>query len=136
MRVRELEMTISNLKDQNMVLRAAQSNLPNGETKLPTENINKEVDMYKSAVKDLEEKLALCALKMREYEEKNAKEDNGNYYEKALKEKTEELEKLRKDQDDLLELLTDQDNKITMYKSQLVALGAKVNYYNSLSHVN
>jgi len=39
--------------------------------------------------------------------------------------KTDELEKLKKDQD-LLELLTDQDSKITLYKERLIELGDKV----------
>jgi len=36
-----------------------------------------------------------------------------------------ELEKLRKDQEDLLELLTDQDARLTHFKAQLRALGKK-----------
>lgn len=37
-----------------------------------------------------------------------------------------ELEKLRKDQEDLLELLTDQDMRLNQFKAQLRALGGKV----------
>jgi chaperonin cofactor prefoldin len=36
-----------------------------------------------------------------------------------------ELEKLRKDQEDLLELLTDQDMRLNQFKAQLRALGEK-----------
>ncbi|XP_041981790.1 general vesicular transport factor p115 [Aricia agestis] len=48
----------------------------------------------------------------------------------ALKEKekqsAEELEKIKKDQDDLLELLADQDMKLNEYKMRLVSLGQAV----------
>ncbi|XP_044758841.1 general vesicular transport factor p115 [Coccinella septempunctata] len=40
-----------------------------------------------------------------------------------LKEKSDELEHLRKDQEDLLELLTDQDCKLTVFKNRLRELG-------------
>lgn len=40
-----------------------------------------------------------------------------------------ELEKLRKDQEDLLELLADQDLKITHLKARLRDLGEKVVHY-------
>jgi uncharacterized coiled-coil protein SlyX len=43
-----------------------------------------------------------------------------------------ELEKLRKDQEDLLELLTDQDMRLNQFKAQLRALGEKAS--NSLSN--
>jgi chaperonin cofactor prefoldin len=42
-----------------------------------------------------------------------------------------ELEKLRKDQEDLLELLTDQDTRLNQLKAQLRALGEKAS--NALS---
>ena len=42
-----------------------------------------------------------------------------------------ELEKLRKDQEDLLELLTDQDMRLNQFKAQLRALGGKAS--NALS---
>ena len=43
-----------------------------------------------------------------------------------LVENGQEMEKLRKDQEDLLELLTDQDAKMSAYRAQLRALGANV----------
>lgn len=42
------------------------------------------------------------------------------------REKEEELERLRKDQEDLLELLTDQEVKLNTFKSRLVELGENV----------
>lgn len=42
------------------------------------------------------------------------------------KEKEEELERLRKDQEDLLELLTDQEIKLNSFKNRLVELGENV----------
>lgn len=43
-----------------------------------------------------------------------------------LIEKDVELEKVRKDQDDLLELLTDQDVKLNVYKKRLKELGETI----------
>ena len=117
------------MKDQNLVLRAAQTNFSNGKELIsPSNNVhatNEELEKYKAKVKDLESRLSGYVLKLEEYEKKSI-DQNGIELETALKQKTEELEKLRKDQEDLLELLTDQDNKITMYKEKLVALGEKV----------
>lgn len=39
-----------------------------------------------------------------------------------------ELQKLRKDQEDLLELLTDQDTRLNQLKAQLRALGEKASH--------
>ncbi|KOC65899.1 General vesicular transport factor p115 [Habropoda laboriosa] len=84
----DLRSTVSYLKDQNLVLRAAQTNLLSEDTVLNEKN---ETDL-----------------------------------ERKLKEKSGELEKLKKDQENLLELLTDQDSKIILYKEKLAALGEKV----------
>jgi len=43
-----------------------------------------------------------------------------------------ELEKMRKDQEDLLELLTDQDTRLNQFKAQLRALGKKASQTSSL----
>lgn len=43
-----------------------------------------------------------------------------------LEEAGSELDKLRKDQEDLLELLTDQDIRLSRYKERLRTLGEKV----------
>lgn len=133
--VQELQTTVSHLKDQNLVLRAAQTNFSNGkESTSPSNNLdatNEELEKYKAKVRDLESRLSSYVLKLEEYEKKSISQ-NGTELETALKQKTEELEKLRKDQEDLLELLTDQDNKITLYKEKLVALGEKVDSDESL----
>lgn len=46
--------------------------------------------------------------------------------EEENQEKDAELERLRKDQEDLLELLTDQDTKLTSFKNRLRELGATI----------
>lgn len=46
--------------------------------------------------------------------------------EDEIMEKVSELERIRKDQDDLLELLTDQDAKLSLFKSRLKELGENV----------
>lgn len=46
--------------------------------------------------------------------------------ESANSEKDEELEKLRKDQEDLLELLTDQDVRLNTFKNRLRELGETI----------
>ncbi|XP_012271153.1 general vesicular transport factor p115 [Orussus abietinus] len=124
----ELQSTVSQLKDQNLVLRAAQANLSDSKEVISSSNHidsnNEELMKYKNTVKDLETRLAECTLKFQEYERKATIHNND--IERILKERTEELEKMKKDQEDLLELLTDQDNKIVFCKEKLAALGAKV----------
>ncbi|XP_039305505.1 general vesicular transport factor p115 isoform X1 [Solenopsis invicta] len=123
--VQELRSTVSHLRDQNLVLRAAQANIGDGkETIVSSNNIDleKELQTYKTMVADLENRLAEYT---QQHDEKN-KENKESELEYQLKSKTEEFEKLKKDQEDLLELLTDQDSKITMYKERLIELGDKV----------
>lgn len=57
-------------------------------------------------------------LKSYELKLKNLEEDN--------KDKGDELEQMRKDQEDLLELLTDQDLKLNAFKNRLRELGENV----------
>lgn len=92
----ELQQANSNLQDQNTLLRAQLSTAAT----LP-EQISIPVQDA-----DLREKL----LKL-EAEEK---------------EKAEELERLRKDQEDLLELLTEQDLKLNAFKYRLRELGENI----------
>lgn len=119
--VNDLRLTVSHLKDQNLVLRAAQTNLQSEETVTSNATSNddctKETEKYKAMITDLENRLSEYASMMKDYE------SNSN---RKLKEKSEELEKLKKDQEDLLELLTEQDSKIMLYREKLVALGEKV----------
>lgn len=125
----ELQSAVSHLKDQNLVLRAAQTNLSEPKESIPPVNnidsTNLELEKYRNTVKDLESRLAECTLKLQEQDRKE-RNSNNTEYERILKEKTIELEKLRKDQEDLLELLTDQDSKLMQYKEKLLALGEKV----------
>ncbi|XP_063974327.1 general vesicular transport factor p115 [Diachasmimorpha longicaudata] len=124
-RVTELEAEVGNLKDQNLVLRAAQ--IDSGENGRSgrglTNHTEDEVKKYSAIVKELEERLANYVLKVKEYEGSG---ERLREMEKVLTERTEELEKVKKDQDDLLELLADQDNKISVFKERLVALGEKI----------
>ncbi|XP_043477147.1 general vesicular transport factor p115 [Leptopilina heterotoma] len=127
-KVQELETSMSHLKDQNLVLRAAQTNFSNGKdpnvslNQIETEN--EELEKYKAQVKELESRLS--TLKMSQEESKIVDPNQATKLEEILRQRTLELEKLRKDQEDLLELLSDQDNKITMYKERLLSLGEKV----------
>lgn len=83
---------------------------------------------------DLENRLAEYSHVVQEHKDKDnekiGSEDSNRIQEleHQLKLKTDEIEKFKKDQEDLLELLTDQDNKITRYKERLVELGDKVGF--------
>lgn len=122
-------MQMSHLKDQNLVLRAAQTNFSNGkETNVSSNHIeteNEELEKYKAQIKELENRLSEFTLKINQDECKN-NDSNQIKLEEIIKQRTADLEKLRKDQEDLLELLSDQDNKITLYKEKLLSLGEKV----------
>jgi len=124
--IQELRSTVSHLRDQNLVLRAAQTNIGNEKEKTiaPSNNPDSEKELYKTTIADLESRLAEYAHTTRDCKEKDS--DRESELELQLKSKIEELEKLRKDQEDLLELLTDQDNKIMLYKERLMELGNKV----------
>lgn len=119
--IHDLQSTVSHLKDQNLVLRAAQTNtlLEESESNNVASNelCTKEIEKNKTLVTELENRLKEYASMIKKYE---------NDFEYKLKEKSEELEKLKKDQEDLLELLTEQDSKIILYKERLVALGEKI----------
>jgi len=126
--VQELQLAVSHLRDQNLVLRAAQANIGDGKETIVSSNnldLEKELQTYKTMVADLENRLAEYAHIMQRNNEKD-KENKESELEYQLKLKTDELEKLKKDQEDLLELLTDQDSKITLYKERLIELGDKV----------
>lgn len=134
--IQTLRSTVSHLRDQNLVLRAAQANIADGKETATSNNdigqLEKELQMYKTMVVDLENRLAEYLHVAQEHKNKNTEKkelDDSNRikeFEYELKLKTEEIERLKKDQEDLLELLTDQDNKITRYKERLVELGDKV----------
>lgn len=91
-----MQQTNSQLQDQNTVLKAQ---LTTGASFLPEAPIQN----HDSA---LEHKL------------KQLVDEN--------KEKEDELERLRKDQEDLLELLTDQECKLNMFKNRLRELGETI----------
>ncbi|XP_024943329.1 general vesicular transport factor p115 isoform X2 [Cephus cinctus] len=128
--IHELQATVNHLKDQNLVLRAAQTNFSDEKQMMSTENhidttVREDLDKYKVIVKDLQQRLDDSIMKLKEYEHERSNQSK-SMLESALKEKMDELEKLQKDQEDLLELLTDQESKIVSYKQKLIALGEKV----------
>lgn len=112
-----------------MVLRAAQANIGDGKEKNASSNdldLEKELQTYKTMVADLENRLAEYMHIMQQHnKDKEIKESHLELI-SQLKLKIDELEKLKKDQEALLELLTDQDSKITLYKERLIELGDKV----------
>jgi len=132
--IQELRSTVSHLRDQNLVLRAAQTNIGEEKTIAPSNNPDLEKELYKTTIADLESRLAEYAHTTRDCKEKDS--DRESELELQLKSKIEELEKLRKDQEDLLELLTDQDNKIMLYKERLMELGNKVYFIQLFTHNN
>ncbi|XP_072743938.1 general vesicular transport factor p115 [Anoplolepis gracilipes] len=126
--LQEFRSTVSHLRDQNLVLRAAQTNIGDAKEIVVSSNnidLEKELQTYKTMVADLENRLAEYMHMVQEHKEKN-NEKKESELEYQLKLKTDELEKLKKDQEDLLELLTDQDSKIMLYKERLIELGDKV----------
>ncbi|XP_012235787.1 general vesicular transport factor p115 [Linepithema humile] len=125
--VQELRSTVSHLRDQNLVLRATQTNIQDEKETITNSNnldLEKELQTYKTMVADLENRLAEYSQIAQERKEKNSEKESD--FEYQLKLKIEEFEKLKKDQEDLLELLTDQDSKIMLYKERLIELGDKV----------
>ncbi|XP_020295207.1 general vesicular transport factor p115 [Pseudomyrmex gracilis] len=136
--VQELRSTVSHLRDQNLVLRAAQANIKDGKEAVVSTNNNvdleKELQTYKTMVADLEGRLAEYSRIIQEHKENNSEKESKLEHE--LKLKTDELEKLKKDQEDLLELLTDQDNKIMLYKERLIELGNKIESDESSGEVD
>lgn len=122
---------MSHLRDQNLVLRAAQTNFSNGKdpnvSSNQIETENEELEKYKAQIRELESRLS--TLKINQEEGKIVDQNQATKFEEILRQRTSELEKLRKDQEDLLELLSDQDTKITMYKERLLSLGEKVKSY-------
>jgi hypothetical protein len=132
--VQELRSTVSHLRDQNLVLRAAQTNIGHEKEKPIAPSNNPDLELYKTMIADLESRLAEYAHITQDCKEKD--NDKESELEHQLKSKIEELEKLRKDQEDLLELLTDQDNKIMLYKERLMELGNKVHVIELFTHNN
>ncbi|XP_031844161.1 general vesicular transport factor p115 isoform X2 [Nomia melanderi] len=125
----DLQSTISHLRDQNLVLRVAQTNMlsesvESADTVKNTDSA--ELEKCRNVISELENRLTEYASVIKEYERKFEERNETAHFECKLKEKSEELDKLKKDQEDLLELLTEQDSKIVLYKERLLALGEKV----------
>lgn len=104
-KITALEMTNSQLSDQNILLKAqltASSSTSNGQIS--------------------NDSLLQNELGRLEKENQSLQERFNN----EVKKSAIELEKLKKDQEDLLELLSDQENKILKYKNQMKAAGLEV----------
>uniref|UniRef100_A0A1B6CZB3 Uncharacterized protein n=1 Tax=Clastoptera arizonana TaxID=38151 RepID=A0A1B6CZB3_9HEMI len=139
----ELNTSLDQLRDQNMVLRAQvnASGLSRESENVSFQN-QKQMNNEKDAIiQRLEEELKQLRLCKTESHQQNSEELNDNHdqiksFQKVLedsnkqidelKTKTEELERLKRDQEDLLELLADQDLKLGNFKLRLIALGEKV----------
>jgi predicted RNase H-like nuclease (RuvC/YqgF family) len=114
--------------DQTKLLKASQINDSEQKILLPTlcynESVNEELEKYRHQIKKLEEQLSKSFIQKNE--EKFIENTEIFSLEKIVQEKNKEIDKLKKDQDNLLELLTDQDNKLITYKQKLLNLGEKV----------
>ncbi|XP_072945057.1 general vesicular transport factor p115 [Epargyreus clarus] len=104
------------LKDENTLLKAqvSTSSLP---TPVPVPGPDPRVAEYEARVEQLNREVARL-------------NDVVKTAQDGQKAAVEELEKLKKDQDDLLELLADQDLKLNEYKMRLVSLGQPVDEEN------
>ncbi|XP_057339346.1 general vesicular transport factor p115 [Microplitis mediator] len=137
LKVQELQTEVSNLKDQNIVLRAAQTNLNDEKDSLTNHIIKIEDSSATDVTNHDKQELIKCQniiqqlqLQINEYKLKLQEQESSKEAIKKIdtlyKEKTDELDKLKKDQEDLLELLADQDTKLILYKEKLTALGEKI----------
>lgn len=148
--IEELNNTLSQLRDQNMIFKAQVSASGGGsggdsistETFIELERLKSEVYNKNSDIMRLEEELKLAKLSAQmksaslEHTENASKDEeirrlqeNLNEAHRRIEELTEdreELAKLRRDQEDLLELLADQDAKLGQFKLRLRTLGEKI----------
>lgn len=123
----EAQTSNSQLSDQNILLKAqltaasenayanktlASNHLENQMSSI-TIDYQTQIHFYQSENSRLLNEIEM--FKGRLYESEQLNDENAN-----------ELLKLRKDQEDLLELLSDQDVKINQYKQQLRALGQEI----------
>ncbi|KAH9635975.1 hypothetical protein HF086_015549 [Spodoptera exigua] len=106
---------ISHLKDENTLLRAqmsAATAIPSQAPPPPTFDDSR-VQEYEAKLQGLSAEVTRLSGELKASQE-------------GQKAMAEELEKIRKDQDDLLELLADQDIKLNDYKMRLLSLGHPV----------
>ncbi|KAL3272783.1 hypothetical protein HHI36_014243 [Cryptolaemus montrouzieri] len=101
----ELRQTNSQLNDQNTLLKA----------QLATNTTSNHIDNNFSGTQIVPPSAPLL--------QNNENHEELNNLKKELIDKTEELERLRKDQENLLELLTDQDCKLNVFKNRLREFG-------------
>lgn len=128
--VHELRNEVNSLLDQNKILRAAQTSYseekPYVQNSFQIEPSNEELNRYKNKVMELEKQLSESSIYVKQLQSVSLDDKVTSDLKKALEEKTLEFSKLKKDQEDLLELLTEQDNKLMIYKEKLIAHGEKV----------
>lgn len=107
----QVQATNTQLSDQNLLLRAqlaaaAGPSAPSEEMEVATQSVHSENIRLNKELESLREKLAEETRRSSAY--------------------ADDLTKFHKDQEDLLELLTDQENKITKYAGQLKSAGIEV----------
>ena len=132
--IRELRSEIESLTDQTKILRAAQTSY--SEKKQFTfsnhnQSTYEDLEQYQNRIRDLENRLSKSSSLIQELQYKDVQNQVPEYLEavelkKQLEEKLTDYTKLKKDQEDLLLLLSDQDNKLAIYKKRLISLGEKV----------
>ncbi|XP_054266477.1 general vesicular transport factor p115 isoform X2 [Macrosteles quadrilineatus] len=135
----ELNNSLAQLRDQNMVLRAQVSSGGMNTEEDETAELRAELKNKETIIKELNEELneakissSLQKTVIAESSSQNSEErlrDELTEAHQRLAELTEEsmeLARLKRDQEDLLELLADQDAKLGNFKVRLRALGEKV----------
>lgn len=127
--VEELRCEVDSLTDQTKILRAAQTSYMEDKvaTVVPGSNhvqpVEEELERYKRRVRELEDSLAKALIVTKETQQGLAAALEESR--KVLDRRNVEYDELKKDQDDLLLLLTVQDNKIGAYRDKLIAYGEK-----------
>lgn len=122
--------TNSQLSDQNILLKAqltAASEIAQNSSNSQVSHMNNLENQMSSISIDYQTQISF-------YQSENSRLLNEienykmqiNDYERNGQQNVIELDKLRKDQEDLLELLSDQDTKVNQYKLRLRALGQQV----------
>lgn len=142
--LQQAQLTNSQLSDQNILLKAqlqAASDLQKSQQQSPFHLLPTQGENATQQVEALEGQLSALALQQQEQQSKASYFEAENRRllaeidalkqrvvesERISNESRSDLEKLRKDQEDLLELLTDQESKMRSYRRSLKKLGYKV----------
>lgn len=124
----DLRCAVASLSDQNKLLRTTQVNsnerLAVGELNI----VEDSVEIYKDRIRQLEDSLSESLILIDNLQSQSLNYKEFETQKKCYDEKCEELRLLQSDQDDLLELLAYQDEKLKRYRKKLSDLGDKVSY--------